>query len=100
MNQDELRKMIAADLKLDDLPVQNQEEIIASLVDGVVQKLTITVLQQIPENKVPELTKLTEARNEQAVFAFMQANVPHFEKLIQDTVASEVQNFKDFMSKK
>ena len=95
--QDEAIAIIAADLGITDLPLQEQQELIAQFGEVALKAATIAVIEKLAENKRDEFAKLAEAGNPQALKVFLDREVPEHENISKTAVAREVKRFKAFI---
>ncbi len=96
--QDELTALIAADLGIKDLPIEDQKTLIAQFGEVALKAATLSVIAKLPEDKHDELTKLTEAGDATALKAFLDREVPGHEDIAKAAVADEVKRFKAFQA--
>lgn len=94
--QDELTKAIAVDLGVNDLPVNQQQELIAQFGEVALKAATLSVVGKLADDKKKEFMRLAEAGDPAALKAFLDREVPGHEDLAKAAVADEVQKFKAF----
>lgn len=94
--QDELTKAIARDLGISDLPITQQQELIAQFGEVALKAATLSVVGKLSEDKRGEFTKLAEAGDPSALKTFLDKEVPEHEELAKTAVAEEVKKFKAF----
>lgn len=92
--QDELTKAIARDLGISDLPITQQQELIAQFGEVALKAATLSVVGKLSEDKRGEFTKLAEDGDPSALKAFLDREVPGHEDLAKTTVSEEVKKFK------
>lgn len=95
---DELTALIAADLGIKDLPLEEQKTLIAQFGEVAFKAATLAVVEKVPENKRDEFTKLAEAGDAVALRAFLDREVPTHESISKAAVAEEVKKFKAFQA--
>jgi hypothetical protein len=96
--QDELTAAIAADLGVTDLPLAEQQEIIAQFGEIALKAATLSVVGKLADDKREMFIQLAEAGDATALKAFLDQEVPDHEALVKSAVAEEVKRFKDFQS--
>ena len=96
--QDELTAAIAADLGVTDLPLVQQQEIIAQFGEIALKAATLSVVGKLADDKREVFIQLAEAGDATALKAFLDQEVPGHEALVKAAVAGEVQRFRDFQS--
>ena len=98
--QDELTKAIARDLGISDLPINQQQELIAQFGEVALKAATLSVVEKLSEDKKKEFMKLAEAAppagGPSALKTFLDREVPGHEVLAKTAVAEEVKKFKAF----
>ena len=94
--QDELTKAIAGDLGITDLPINQQQELIAQFGEVALKAATLSVVKKLSDDKKEEFMKLAEAGDPAALKAFLDREVPGHEDLAKTAVAEEVKKFKTF----
>src|SRR3990167_4735520 len=94
--QDELTKAIARDLSISDLPINQQQELIAQFGEVALKAATLSVVKKLSDDKKEEFMKLAEAGDPSALKVFLDREVPGHEDLAKAAVAEEVKKFKTF----
>lgn len=94
--QDELTKAIAGDLGILDLPINQQQELIAQFGEVALKAATLAVVAKLADDKKEEFMKLAEAGDPAALKAFLDREVPGHEDIAKAAVAEEVRKFKEF----
>lgn len=94
--QDELTKAIAADLGISDIPLEEQQKLIAQFGEVALKAATIAVVGKLPEGSRDEFAKLAEAGDAAALQVFLDREVPGHEDIAKAAVAEEVRRFKEF----
>lgn len=94
--QDELTKAIAGDLGISDLPINQQQELIAQFGEVALKAATLSVVGKLADDKKEEFMKLAEAGDPSALKVFLDREVPGHEDIAKVAVAEEVKKFKAF----
>ncbi|MEK7144861.1 MAG: DUF5663 domain-containing protein [Patescibacteria group bacterium] len=94
--QDELTKLIAADLGIEELPLGEQQSLIAQFGEIALKAATLAVVGKLAEDKREAFAKLAEEGDATALKTFLDAEVPGHEDIAKAAVAEEVKRFKDF----
>jgi len=92
-NQD-TREQIIKELELGGLPAEAQDEIISKLAENTLKKVTIAMLDKLPEDKRGEFEMLASAGDAGQVYAFLNAHVPDASALIQSEMQSSIAEIK------
>ncbi len=96
MQQDEMTKLIAADLGIAELPMEEQQALIAQFGEIALKAASIAVFDKLAEDKREEFAKLAEAGDAPALQTFLTREVPGHEDIARIAVAEEVKRFKEF----
>ena len=94
--QDELTALIATDLGITDLPIEEQQALIAQFGEIALKAATLSVIEKLAEGKRDEFAKLAEASDSNALKTFLDREVPGHEETTKAAVAEEVKRFKAF----
>lgn len=92
--QDELTALIAADLGIKDLPLEQQQSLIAQFGEVALKAATLAVVGKLAKEKREEFATLAQAGDPAALQTFLNAEVPNHEELAKAAVAEEVKRFK------
>ena len=96
--QDELTALIATDLGISELPLEEQQTIISQFGEVALKAATLSVIGKVAEVKRAEFAKLAEAGDAKALKAFLDQEVPGHEDIVKGAVAEEVKKFKAFQA--
>ncbi|MDO8683462.1 MAG: hypothetical protein Q7N50_08275 [Armatimonadota bacterium] len=88
--------MIATDLGIAELPVEEQKTLIAQFGEIALKAASIAVFGKLAEGKREEFAKLAEAGDAAALKGFLDREVPGHEDIAKTAVAEEVKRFKEF----
>ena len=94
--QDEVTALIAKDLGIDSLKVEEQQTLIAQFGEIALKAATIAVVGTLREEKQKEFMTLAEKGDGDALKNFLDKEVPAHEELSKAAVAEEVRRFKEF----
>jgi hypothetical protein len=96
--QDELTSLIATDLGITDLSLEEQQALIGQFGEVALKAATLSVLEKLAEDKRDEFAKLSEAGDAATLKAFLDREVPKHEDIAKAAVAEEVKRFKAFQA--
>ena len=94
--KDELTAAIAADLGIKNLPLEEQQALIAQFGEVALKAATLSVVGKLAESKRDDFKKLAEAGDATALKTFLDREVPMHEDIAKQAVAEEVKRFKAF----
>ena len=95
---DELTTLIATDLGITELSVEEQKTLIAQFGEVALKAATLSVLKKLADDKREAFATLAEAGDATALKEFLDREVPGHEDIVKAAVAEEVQRFKDFQA--
>lgn len=96
--QDELTALIAKDLGIEALPLEEQQSLIAQFGEVALKTATLAVVGRMAEGKRDEFAKLAQAGDAATLKAFLDKEVPGHEDIAKAAVAEEVKKFKAFQA--
>lgn len=96
--QDELTALIAADLGIKDLPIEEQKKLIAQFGEIALKAATLAIVGKLAPEKQEPFIKLAEAGDATALKSFLDTEVPGHEDLAKTAVSEEVKRFKAFQA--
>lgn len=96
--QDELTALIAADLGITELPLDEQKTLISQFGEVALKAATLSVIGKLADGKREEFATLAQAGDATALKAFLDAEVPGHEDIVKAAVAEEVTKFKAFQA--
>ena len=94
--KDELTAAIAADLGIKNLPLEEQQALIAQFGEVALKAATLSIIGKLAESKRDDFKKLAEAGDAVALKTFLDREVPMHEDIAKQAVAEEVKRFKAF----
>lgn len=94
--QDELTALIAVDLGIKDLPIAEQQTIIAQFGEIALKAATLSVIGKLSSDKRDEFEKLAKTGDATGLKTFLDREVPEHEDIARSAVAEEVKKFKAF----
>jgi len=94
ITQEELRKIILKDLKIDFLKPEIQDEILAKLGENIIKRISLVVLEALPEEARAEFDNISQSGDQEKMQQFLKAQIPDFEKLIYETIKKTIEEYK------
>jgi hypothetical protein len=92
---DQMTAQIATELGIGDLPLPEQQQLIAQFGEVALKAATLSVLEKLSEEKRGEFMSLSEGGDPAAVQAFLDREVPGHDAIAKAAVALEVKKFKE-----
>lgn len=91
----DITNRIGHELELSDLTEEARSQIITKLGENILKRVTITVLDKLPENKRGEFETLSGGGDTQKMQEFMRANIPDVDTLVENEVRKNIEEFKE-----
>ncbi|MBU6214467.1 hypothetical protein KGM48_01300 [Patescibacteria group bacterium] len=95
---DELTALIAKDLGIESLPLDDQKNLIAQFGEVALKAATLAVTEKLSADKQAEFMKLAEVGDAKELKTFLDREVPDHEDIAQAAVAEELKKFKEFQT--
>lgn len=96
--EDQLTDMIAADLGIKDLPIEEQRSLISQFGEVALKAATLAVVEKLSDEKRDMFMTLSEQGDPTALKTFLDQEVPGHEGIVKEAVAEEVKRFKAFQA--
>lgn len=74
------------ELAIDQLPPEKQEEVLTAMTELLLKRLTVRVLENLSEPQREEFSRISAGGDPEKVNQFFVANVPDYEKIMQDEI--------------
>lgn len=88
-----LKENIIKELAIDQLPPEKQQAVLASMTEAVLKRITIKVLETLPDDAKKDFEKVCASKDADQVTQFLKDRVPDYEELI----SKEIVGFKKEM---
>ena len=95
LTKEELRQIILRDLGIGSLPLDVQDKILEKLGGNIIKRITLAVLENLPEGARGEFDIISESGNDEKMRGFLKSQIPNFEELIQKTIKFTIEEFKE-----
>ena len=95
ITQEELRQIILKDLKIGHLSSDAQDKILEKLGENIVKRITLVVLENLPEEARPEFDTISESGDQKKLQEFLKSQIPNIEELLQKTIQLTINEFKE-----
>ncbi len=77
---------IIQELGLQDLPEDKQGELLAQMTEALLKRMTVQILEKLSDEKVKEFDALQGSGDPEKVTAFLRANIPDYDAMLEQTV--------------
>lgn len=91
---DDVTKLIATDLGIAGLPVEEQQQLITQFGEVALKAASIAVMEKMTEDKRVQFMSLAQTGDPDALKTFLDTEVPGHEEIARTAVAEEVKAFK------
>ncbi len=95
ITQKELRRTILEDLGIGHLPLDTQDKILEKLGENIIKRITLVVLENLPEDAQPEFDVVSASGDEAKMQEFLKSKIPNVEELIQKAIQGTISEFKE-----
>ena len=89
-----LQQTILEELELTDLPEETQIKLLTQMTESVLKRITIRVLERLPEQDRIDLEKLQADGDLEKVNEFLKDKIPNYEQMIQEIVSEFKEEMK------
>lgn len=91
------KEELSAALGIQNLPDDEQLEILTGFLDGCMQQATAVILGQLPEGSIKKVDSLLDAGELDAIQALVAKHVPHAGEIMDETVRIGIEEFKELV---
>ncbi len=88
------REELAGILGLQNLPEDEQLEIVTGFLDGCMQQATALILSQLPEGSIQKVDALRDSGELEAVQALVAKHVPNAVEIMDEAIKIGIEEFK------
>jgi len=89
-----LKADLIKELGIDQLEPSKQEEVLTAMTEAVLKRLTIRVLEKLPESDRADFEKISQSQDAEKMTNFLKDKIPDFEEI----AAQEIADFKKEMT--
>jgi ATP phosphoribosyltransferase len=94
LNPEDIRATIVAELAIDHLTTEEQDQIVEALGEVLLERATYEVMRQIPEHEYEALDSLTEQGRDEDMQAIIRKYVPEVEAVVAQAVQDGIAEHK------
>ncbi len=81
-------------MKIGHLSFDAQDKILEKLGENIVKRITLVVLENLPEEARPEFDAISESGDQKKLQEFLKTQVNGLEELIHGTIKKTIEEFK------
>lgn len=94
MDQNLLEKNLKAELGIDNLPQEIQEEVLEQFTEVLMKKIALKIFESLSEDKRKEFLLIQDEGDEEKIQAFLAANIVNFEKSINQVIEDAKEEYR------
>ena len=98
MNPQDIHARIVAELQIDHLSQEEQDQIVEALGEVLLERATYEVMRVIPESEYETLDRLTAEGREEDMQAIIKRYVPNVEQIVAQAVQDGIAEHKRLVS--
>ena len=95
MNDQELRTTLIAELGIEELPEEAQDEIVSKLGEIILKSVTVTIFEKLSPEARQEFEVLTTTGDPERIRTFLEQAVPDMETLMADELQRTLVAFRE-----
>lgn len=95
MRNQELRAILLGELHIEDLPEEEQDEIISKLGDSILKSLTLKILEQLSQENRKEFEMVSASGDDDRIHEFLKTAVPDMHTLMEKEIRKTIQLYKE-----
>ena len=84
----QIEQDILKELGIDSLPPERQEEVLAAMTEAILKRIILRLAGELSEEQRGQLEAVGSSGDSEKISQFLTANIPNYETLIQEEVAS------------
>lgn len=94
VSPEEVKKMIVEALNIGHLPVTDQDSIIGELAGTLMERATLALLKEVPEDEFDKIDALVDAGKDAEMVEAIRKVVPNAQQIMEDAIRSGVEEYK------
>jgi hypothetical protein len=94
IKKEELVKKITKELDINDIPKEEQENIIVGLGENVLKRLVIKIFDEVPKENHEELKTILNSGDMDTAYKFLNEKISNFDDLVSKNIKDTVAEFK------
>lgn len=94
INQEELRNTIIKELRIEQMPQEAQNMIIAKLGENIIKRISIAIFDRVPQERHSELDELSETQNQEGLRTLLNEYIPNVDSFVQEQVQKTITELK------
>ena len=97
MDQNLLEKNLKAELGIDSLPEEIQEEVVDQFTEVLMKKIALKIFESLSEERRSEFLSMQAEGDEEKIQAFLEANIVNFVKDTNQIIQDAKEEYKDIV---
>lgn len=95
MNNKEIRSLLIAELGIENLASEAQDEIVGKIGEMVLQSLTASIFEKLSQPAREEFERISATGNPNAIQEFLEENAPGIQQMMEEELKKTLQSFKE-----
>ncbi len=95
MKNQELRAILLGELHIEDLPEEEQDDIISKLGDNILKSLTLKILEQLSQENRKKFEIVSASGDDNRIHEFLKATVPDMHTLMETEIRKIIQLYRE-----
>ena len=93
-----LKDVIVEQLGINDLPKEDQDEIVAGISGNVLKSITLAILERVPKDDRPKFDAVKEKGDREEIKKFLQKYVSDLESLVEEETKKCIAEFRSIVA--
>lgn len=95
MDKKTIQQNLIQELGLGDLPEDKQVELLTTMTESVLKRITIQVLEQLSEEEKKEFDQVRESNDPDKITEFLREKIENYDEMAENTVKEFKEEMKD-----
>lgn len=97
MDTQKIQQNIIEEFGLGGLPEEKQAELLTTMTESVLKRITIKILEQLSDEDRTEFDKLKETDDPDKIVEFLRAKISDYDKMVEGVVKEFKEEMKETM---
>ncbi|MBI5046007.1 MAG: hypothetical protein HZC14_03365 [Candidatus Niyogibacteria bacterium] len=91
----DFKQLIIKELAIENFPPEARERILVKVGENIMKRVTLVLLENLPEKNRPQLETLSQAGDAIALQNFLKSNIIDADDLVKKTIQEAIREFKE-----
>lgn len=97
MNKKKIQQDIIKELGLEGLSEEKQTELLTTMTESVLKRITVRVLEQLSEEDKKEFDRVRETADPDKISEFLRAKIDNYDKMVEEVIKEFKEEIKTTM---